>query len=90
MTAPIQGTIYRIIDDTRVKIPFSDMVNVLAADTRGGVGTNPRIRTVFVGSGKMIELGVKSMKQKQYGGVETPMFASLDEALAYVNAELAK
>lgn len=90
LTASIQGTIYRIVNVTRLKMLFNDLVNVLAADTRGGAGADPRVRTVIVGSGEMVELGVKAMKQQQYGAKETPMFASMDEALAYVNAELAK
>ena len=90
LIASIQGTIYRIIDVTRWSVPFNDLVNVLASDTRGGVGADPRVHTVIVGSGEMVALGVKAMKQQQYGARETPMFASLDEALAFVNAELAK
>ncbi len=90
IAATIQGTLYRIVEITRLKIGFNDLVNVLAVDTRSGPGADPRVRTVIVGSGEMVELGVKAMKQRQYGAKETPMFASLDEALTYVNAELAK
>ncbi len=90
LIATVQGTIYRVIDLTRWTIPFNDMINGLASDTRGGAGADPRIHTVIVGSGEMVEFGVKAMKQRQYGAKEIPLFASLDEALAYVNAELAK
>ncbi len=90
LAASVQGTIYRIIDVTGWRVPFNAVVDGLAADTRGGAATDPRVRTVLVGSGEMVELGVKAVKQRQYGGREMALFASMDEALAYVNAELAK
>jgi hypothetical protein len=86
----ISGVIYRIIDDSGVTIPFNDMIDVLAADTREGVGADSRVRTVIVGSGEIIEMGTKAAKEQQYGGADVPMFGSMAEALAYVNAELAK
>ena len=89
-TATMSGKIYRIIDVTGWRIPFHDLFNVLAVDTHSGATANPQICTLIVGSREMVALGVKVRKQRQYGGIETPMFASKAEALAFAEAELAK
>jgi hypothetical protein len=89
LTATIQGTIYRILDVTGWRIPFDDLVNALASDTRGGTGADPRIRSIMVGTSEMAALAAKSMKQKQYGGREMLLFASMDEALAFIDTQLA-
>jgi hypothetical protein len=89
LAATIQGIIYRIIDVTQWRITFSDLMLVLDIDTRGGSGVDPRVRTVIVGSGEMVTLGIEAMKQQQYGAVNIPGFATMAEALAFVEAQLA-
>jgi hypothetical protein len=85
----IQGILYRIIDVTRWRIAFSDLMLVLDIDTRGGSGVDPRVRTVIVGSGEMVTLGIEAMKQQQYGAVNIPGFATMAEALVFVETQLA-
>ncbi|MBZ0310044.1 MAG: hypothetical protein K8I82_28545 [Anaerolineae bacterium] len=83
--------IYLIVDLTRLNMGFSDMVQGLAASTSGKQGwslKDPRTRLVVVGANKLIEFGVKAVNQTQYGGVNIPLFDTLDEALTYVRKQV--
>ncbi len=85
------GVTYLIVDLSRLNMTFSDMVQGLAASTSGRQGwsvKDPRTRMVVVGANKLIEFGVKAVNQTQYGGINIPLFDTMDEALAYVRAEI--
>ena len=68
---------------------FSDLVSVLDIE-RHGLAVDTRVHTILVSSSQIAAIGAKAAGQAQYMGTETPMFGSLDEALAYVQAELAR
>ncbi len=84
------GPIYRINDFTAVNLSFGELVVGLGLETKGDPGTftDPRIKTVFVGTSEMVELGAKSMRQEHYGGLDILLFATLEDALAHIRAEL--
>ncbi len=86
----IAGPIYRIIDISQWEMTFNDLVTVMAEDVRSGADSDPNIHSVLVGTSAMAALGSKSAQQQQYGGKHIPLFGSMDEALVYVRAELAK
>ena len=90
----LEGPIYRITDLRQVNFSFSDMVVAIAEEFKSGKpgsAADPRIRTVLAASGELVKLAAESVKQEQYGARnDTPMFTSLDEAIAYSRAELAK
>lgn len=90
----IGGKTYRIIDliDVEANLRFGDMVQVMAAETSGAVGSgsDPRLMDVMVGTSDMLKLAAKSMGQRQYLGREVPLFATVDDALAFVRGEIAK
>jgi len=90
----LEGPIYRITDLRQVNFSFSDMVVSIAEEFksgRPGSAADPRIKAVLAASGELVKLAAESVKQEQYGAQsDTPIFTSLDEAIAYARAELAK
>lgn len=81
------GIFYRIDDLSKVQMDWNAFVIGIAAATRPVPGsmTDPRIRGVLVGDYDMARMASSSMKQKQYGATDTPIFATRDEALAYIH-----
>ncbi len=90
LAAQIDGPIYLIIDMRHWNIKFTDLVNVMDIEARRAPGVPSRLHTVLVSSSQIAALGAKATGQTQYTGKETPLFASMDEALAYAAAELAR
>ncbi len=88
--ATIDGPVYRIVDLSRWNVQFSDLVHIMDNVMRKNRGADPRFRTILVSSSQIAALGAKAAGQAQYMGVETPLFGSLDDALVYVRAELAR
>ncbi len=91
MFAEEEGPIYRINDFTDMDLPFGGLVMGLGLETQGRPGSlsDPRIKTVFVGTSEMVELGAKSARQEHYGGLDILLFATLEDALAHIRAERA-
>jgi hypothetical protein len=90
--ASIDGTIYRIADLRGMKFSFPLLVHVLAEEARSkqpGTAGDPRVRLVLVAEGEVARLLAESAKQTQYGALDVPVFATLDEALAHVRALVA-
>jgi hypothetical protein len=88
----MEGPIYRITHLKTDQIQFSDMVLALAAEAKSGMPgslTDPRIRSVLVNRSILAQMAVESIKQEQYGQLDTPLFGTLDEALTYVRQQLA-
>src|SRR4051794_33220174 len=56
------GTIYVIADMSEAHITFATLVQGLAQASRGNGGTlkNPRLKTIAVGSGKIIDIAVSA------------------------------
>ena len=84
------GPIYRVNDFTAVNLSFGELVVGLGLEAKGDPGTftDPRIKTIFVGTSDMVELGAKSARQEHYGGLDILLFATLEDALAHIRAEL--
>jgi hypothetical protein len=95
LVAGIEGPIYRITDLTEVNISFGELVLAMQQEYRSempGTAADPRIQVVLVTSSKLIEVGAEGVpKSIHYGGKQPPkIFPTMDEALAYARAELAK
>ncbi len=89
----IPGKVYRIIDIRQWKnMQFSDAVEVLVKDSRdSSIVADTRVMTVIVATSDLGKFAASSANQTQYGYAnQTKLFGSMDEALAYVRAELAK
>lgn len=89
----MEAPIFRITVLEAEEITFSDMAMALAAEARSGApgsGSDERIRLVLVSKAVLAQMAVESIRQEQYGGLDTPLFGTLEEALAYARAELKK
>ncbi len=79
------------MDFSQVKLTFSELVMGMAEDAHheGGMA-DPDVTTIFIGSGELVQLGVKSFEQKQYGLVNpTNLFTSREDALAAIRKQIA-
>ena len=56
---------------------------------RGEVLTDPRVVSIIVGSGPLIEIAARSFQQRQRGAFKVSVFSDLDEALAYARERIA-
>ncbi len=90
LTQGMPAPIYRISDIRKAQTSFAEMLKILQAARGGRAGspTDPRIRQLFVGSNQWINMARNVMEQPQFGGVQIPIFASMDDAIAYVRADL--
>lgn len=80
----VEGVIYRIEDLTEADMTFGDAVQVMGAVTknRPGSARDPRVKTLLVGAGTLLDLSAKAFQQTQYGGLQVPLYSSVEEALA--------
>jgi hypothetical protein len=90
----VDGPIYRITDLSPIKITFGNMVVAIAEEAKSkmpGSAADPRIRSVLIATGTLIEFAAKSITQEQYGAIGVPaLFTTLDEALSYCRSQIAK
>ncbi len=89
---PDETRVWVIEDFRQFKVDFSGIVMAMAIQRRKrpGAAGDPRLRTLLIGSGMLFELVSKGAKQLQYGGIEAPLYSTLDEALAAARAEIKK
>lgn len=81
-----------VIDDTReMALSFGDMVTALGAISKGtALVSHPNIRKIiFVTTSDMVRLGGTALRQTQYGARMTDVVATLEAALALIQAEAA-
>lgn len=88
---PDETGLYVIYDLREMKMSFGDLVFVMGnqIEKRPGLMTDPRLHTIVVGSSELVKLGIQAFEQEQYGKNKFPLYASIDEALAYAHAQLA-
>jgi hypothetical protein len=80
--------IYFIYDLRDLRLNFSDVVTGLGQAAKAtDMLKNPRIRTIIVGSGALVEMGVKALSQEQYGGRPAPLFETVEEAIDYARQQ---
>lgn len=83
-----------IFDTTHAETDFTHMMGILRATT-GDWDAEPadapfEVLVAFVGTSAMVKLYVDGARQKQYGGRQLPLFASLDDALPAMRIALAQ
>lgn len=88
----IKGQLYRIEDMSGVDIDFSNLVMAMAKATEKipGSMSDSRIEGILVSGQELFELAANAMSQAQYGEKKMTLFATVDEAIAYATAEIAK
>lgn len=84
------GVVYRIDDLSNSPMSWNTFVEGIFLATRDVPGsmTDPRIQGILVGADDMVKMASESMKQEQYGATNTPMFKTLDQALARAREKL--
>ncbi len=84
--------VYVIFDIRKMKMTFGDLVTAMSSQSRKAPGTmaDPRIISIAVGTDELVTLGIKAFEQEQYGKLKFPLYATVEEALAYANEQLAK
>jgi hypothetical protein len=82
--------IYRVTDVIDVETSFTDMMQILKqATTKGGSSSvDPTITVVFVGNNHWVKLFTDALRQGAFGSKNIPVYASIDEALAYVRSDM--
>jgi hypothetical protein len=88
----VPGPVYCIYDIGSVYLGFSDLVMTLSTAIRGtpGSASDPRVKVVIVGTDDLAQLASDASHQEQYGRLNSPLFASMEEAVAYARAEIAQ
>lgn len=87
------GIMYRITDTTQVnEVAFAQVIETLKIASKGTVGsaTDPNMRVVYVANRPTVLFGLNAMRQQQFGGIEIPVFKTLEDALAFVRHEISK
>jgi hypothetical protein len=82
----VGAPVFRIEDVTHTKLEFGDVVAGASEATRSnqpGALSDERVFAAMAGTTEMAELASSAMGQEQYGSVQVPFFASVDEAIAY-------
>lgn len=82
---PIQ---YLIMDLSQANLSFKDVVTGMGEMART---EPPNVRGTFhVGNSEMVRLIGETARQKQYGGLETILFPTVDEALEHIRSLIAE
>jgi hypothetical protein len=81
----ITGHGYVIYDCRDFEITFGDLVDGMAAQSKGTAGSisDDRFTSIIVGSDQMLKMATESFKQDQYGKREVPLYGSMEKALAH-------
>ena len=86
--------VYFVYDLRQMTISFRDVLLVLRdirddfKDAGGREFVEANIRDLVVGSGMLLEIGVKALGQAQYGYIEGHLFDTVEEAVAFAREEI--
>jgi hypothetical protein len=80
--------IYRIVNYLNAEASFRDMASALAEGTKGGSGSprDPRLLEVMVAGHNRIRFLLDILRRKEYGGIDVPVFDTMDEGFAFARA----
>lgn len=82
----IGGVIFRISHMTEINTSFPTLMQILkvAAENRPGSGGDPNVKLVFAGTSALARMIKDALSNPQFGGVNIPLFAKVDDALDYI------
>ena len=91
ITKEIGGHVCRITDARNVGVSFGELFGIIAAASKGvpGSTTDPNVTAILLGNNQMVKLAAQAFRQKQFGGLQIPLFQRMEDALEYVYLELA-
>jgi hypothetical protein len=92
MITPEDKLIYRVSSLEEADSSFVDAFQSVQAGATEQPGTtkDSRFRVILVGRSRWTQMFVQFMAQKQFGGVVIPCFPTMDKALEYIEAEIAR
>jgi len=81
---------YWILDVSNSQSDFQQLFNIILTQSKGkpGTATDPRGIGAIVGTNPLIKLFQNAIKQRQFGGMNLPMFTSMDSALAAIRLQI--
>ena len=82
----LNRVVYRIEDISALSLDFSTVVAGIGSAAEphvAGTVRDTNARFIYVGQGAYVDMVVNSLSQEQYGGIKCPVFATVDEAIAY-------
>lgn len=90
LLADTEGEFYRIDNFGDLRLSTSDLALAMGEEERGrsGSATDPRIRHLIVGSARPLSVNILTLPQDHTPDHRTPIFAALEEALAYAREML--
>jgi len=78
-----------VYDLREMKMSFGDLVLNMSNAAQKTAGEQViNFKTIFVGSGEMVRLGILAFEQEQYGKMKFPLFASMEEGLKYAREQI--
>ncbi len=83
----IKQPFYYLNDLRAMPLTFDQLTDLLSM-MRGQFQGLP-VTFVFVGTSNLAKLGATALKQRQYGGWDVVIFATLEEAMTYIDDQLA-
>jgi hypothetical protein len=87
----IGGHLYRITDVRDVDTTFSDLVMILAkasSKKQPGSAADPRFSGMLVGSDQWVKTFSENIQQRQYGGLNIPLFDNMEAAMSHVRQQM--
>ncbi len=90
LASDVDGYVYRIVDFLNAQASIRDMANALVESSKRAPGStiDPRVKPVMVAGHNRIRFLFDAMRRKEFGGIEVPVFDTMDEALTYVRQQL--
>jgi len=91
LCAGLPCMVYRVIDVLEADASINDLARVLVEAKRGARGSmlDPQIVSVLVARPNRLRFIADLLARKEFGGLDVPVFDSLDEALVYLRANIA-
>ncbi len=81
--------IHIVYDLREMKMSFSDLVLNMSNAAQKSAGEQvSNFKTVFVGSGELVRLGIQAFEQEQYGKMKFPLFDNMEEGLKYAREQI--
>lgn len=85
-----ENKIYCVNDLKNVTVDLSTLISGMALQqgSKPGSASDPRIRTMLVGSGPVWKIASQAFKQVRHGDPNVQLFSTIEDALTYIREEV--
>jgi hypothetical protein len=94
LLTPDDHVMYRVVHVESLESNFAEILKMAQSNSSTtpppSADTNRQLPLVVVGHDKWTKLYLQLMSQQQFGGVSIPCFVTIDQALEYIQAEMAE